>query len=122
MAANPIFAPRDGRPAGGVHGFNPENVRLAQGGMPSFEREPSHSDPIAIPRDPHLAAAGLQNWAEYRCEVHFDRPEPKIYPDPKWMPGARPMHNHFAQGYGEFAQNPMPFQRAVTAFQLESKL
>lgn len=116
--ASAIFSPRPGCPAGGVHGFLAENIKIAQGGAPAFEREPEFADPIAVPRDPQEVARGLQNFAQYRTEVHFDRPEPKVYPDPKWMPGARPMHNHFWQGYGEFTQNPMPFQRAVTNFQL----
>ncbi len=113
-----IFAPRPGCPAGGVHGFNTENIKIAQGGAPAFEREPSAADPIAPPFEPESVAAGLQQFAKYRAEVRFDRPDPHIYPDPKWMPGARPMHNHFWEGYGEFALNPMPFQRAVTNFQL----
>lgn len=111
MSARTIFAPRPGCPVGGVHGVNIEAIKIAQGGAPSFVREASHSDPIAIPRDPAAMARGLQNFSEYRCEVHFDRPEPKVFPDPKWMPGARPMINHYARGYGEFAQNPMPFKR-----------
>lgn len=117
MSVHAIFAPRPGCPAGGVHGFNTENIKIAQGGAPSFEREPQLGDPIAVPSDPHAVAAGLQSFAQYRKEVHLDR-EAHLFTDPKWMPGARPMLNHYALGYGEFAQNPMPFKRAATHFQL----
>jgi len=112
MSVHEIFAPRPGFPAGGVHGFLPENVRIAQG-VPAFEAEPSLNDPFAVPHDAQEVASKLQQWAEYRHEVHFDRPEPKLYTDPKWTPGARPMINHFPSGQ-EFVQNPTPFRRIAT--------